>query len=142
MASEIGPEAELDGVFHALADPTRRAIVARLAVRPTTVTELARPFAMSLPAVSKHLKVLEQAGLISRDADGRARRCTLRPTGLRNADDWLGPYRAFWQDHFEALDRALRGEAHRRTRPPEPGALGPSGPVTPPTARRRARQVR
>jgi DNA-binding transcriptional ArsR family regulator len=97
----------LDATFAALADPTRRAILARLAAGEATVTELAKPFAISQPAISKHLKVLEQAGLVSpgRDAQRRPRR--LEPQPLAEADQWLEGYRHFWQASFERLDALL-----------------------------------
>ncbi len=97
----------LDATFAALADPTRRAILARLAAGEATVTELARPFAMSQPAISKHLKVLERAGLISRgrDAQRRPRRLEARP--LAEANRWLEGYRRFWEGSFERLDALL-----------------------------------
>lgn len=121
MASVLSPtpaDADvLDDVFHALSDRTRRAILHRLAERPTTVGELAGPFDMTLPAVSKHVKVLERAGLLSRTVDGRLHRCSLDPAALRPADEWLAPYRDFWAGQFEALDRHLRREiAPTRTR--------------------------
>ncbi|MCI4330183.1 MAG: metalloregulator ArsR/SmtB family transcription factor [Thermoplasmata archaeon] len=124
MASVLAPEQDpgrLDHVFHALADPTRRAILARLATRSATVTDLAKPFAISLPAVSKHLKVLERAGLISRDVEGRRHRCSLEAGALREVDAWLGPYQEFWEAHFAALAGSLgstRGRGRRRVRPP------------------------
>ena len=96
-----GPTA-LDAVFGALADPTRRAILARLANGDATVGELAAPFDISLPAISKHLGVLEEAGLLTRTREGRARRCHLEPAALAQANGWLEQYRAFWDD---ALDR-------------------------------------
>lgn len=97
----------LDATFAALADPTRRAILARLAAGEATVAELARPFRMSQPAVSKHLKVLEKAGLITqgRDAQRRPRRLVAQP--LRAAADWLGEYRRFWEESFDRLDALL-----------------------------------
>jgi DNA-binding transcriptional ArsR family regulator len=97
----------LDATFAALADPTRRAILARLASGQASVMELARPFAMSQPAVSKHLKVLERAGLVSRsqDAQRRPRRLEARP--LAEADDWLERYRRFWEARFQHLDALL-----------------------------------
>src|SRR5471030_1838671 len=82
----------LDAVFHALGDRTRRALLARLATRPAMVTELARPFAMSLPAVSRHIRVLESAGLIARSVDGRVHRCSLAPAPLKSAEAWLSHY--------------------------------------------------
>lgn len=95
----------LDRVFHALSDRTRRALMARLRQGPAPVTALAAPFAMSLPAVSKHLKVLEGAGLITRTIDGRVRRCALGVVPLADADRWLSHYRNFWEDTLAALDR-------------------------------------
>jgi DNA-binding transcriptional ArsR family regulator len=97
----------LDATFAALADPTRRAILARLATGDAPVAELARPFAMSQPAISKHLKVLERAGLItgSQDAQRRPRRLEAQP--LAAASDWLDGFRAFWEESFERLDTLL-----------------------------------
>jgi DNA-binding transcriptional ArsR family regulator len=98
----------LDATFAALADPTRRAILARLAKGEASVTDLAEPFAMSQPAISKHLKVLERAGLISRgrDAQRRPRRLEARP--LRDATQWLEHYRQFWEAQFQRLDALLQ----------------------------------
>jgi DNA-binding transcriptional ArsR family regulator len=87
--------------FAALADPTRRAILARLALGETAVTELAEPFAMSLPAVSKHLKVLEHAGLITRGREAQWRPCRIEPGALKDVDDWLEYYRPFWTGSFK-----------------------------------------
>jgi DNA-binding transcriptional ArsR family regulator len=98
----------LSSVFAALADPTRRAILARLASGEATVTELAAPFEMSLPAVSKHLKVLERAGLIVRGRSAQWRPCRLEPAPLRDADAWLETYRRFWEGGFDRLDEHLR----------------------------------
>ena len=97
----------LDATFAALADPTRRAILARLALGETSVTELARPFAMSQPAISKHLKVLERAGLISagQDAQRRPRRIEAKPLG--EVSDWLDEYRRFWEESYQRLDTLL-----------------------------------
>jgi DNA-binding transcriptional ArsR family regulator len=99
----------LDTTFAALADPTRRAILARLALGEASVTELAEPFAMSQPAISRHLKVLERAGLISRgrDAQRRPRRIEARP--LAEATEWMEAYRQFWEDRFQRLDMLLDG---------------------------------
>jgi DNA-binding transcriptional ArsR family regulator len=97
----------LDSVFAALADPTRRAILARLATGEATVTELAKPFEMSLPAVSKHLKVLERAGLIARGRDAQWRPCRLDVGPLRDVADWMEPYRRFWDQSFSRLDDHL-----------------------------------
>jgi DNA-binding transcriptional ArsR family regulator len=97
----------LDATFAALADPTRRAILARLTVGEASVTELAEPFAMSQPAISKHLKVLERAGLISRSRDAQRRPCQLKAERLADANDWLENYRQFWERSFERLDTVL-----------------------------------
>jgi DNA-binding transcriptional ArsR family regulator len=97
----------LDATFAALADPTRRAILARLATGEASVNELAEPFAMSQPAISKHLKVLERAGLISRRRDSQRRPCRLEAAPLAEATDWLVRYRQFWEDSLERLDALL-----------------------------------
>ena len=98
----------LDGTFAALADPTRRAILARLAAGEATVTELAEPFEMSLQAVSKHLKVLERAGLIARGRSAQLRPSRLQGEALREAADWLAGYRGFWEESLDRLDAHLR----------------------------------
>jgi DNA-binding transcriptional ArsR family regulator len=97
----------LDAAFAALADPTRRAIVARLALGEATVMELAQPFDMSQPAISKHLKVLENAGLISRSRDAQRRPCRLEPQVLADASGWLDHYREVWERNFRRLDALL-----------------------------------
>jgi DNA-binding transcriptional ArsR family regulator len=97
----------LDATFAALADPTRRAILARLASGEASVTELAEPFAMSQPAISKHLKVLERAGLISRGRDAQRRPRRLEAKLLAEATEWLEDYRQFWEDSFQRLDAVL-----------------------------------
>ncbi|MFG6200348.1 ArsR/SmtB family transcription factor [Nonomuraea sp. JJY05] len=97
----------LDATFAALADPTRRAILARLAAGDATVTELAAPFAMSQPAVSKHLRVLERAGLISRGRDAQRRPCRLVAEPLKTATDWLADYRDYWESSYQRLDALL-----------------------------------
>jgi DNA-binding transcriptional ArsR family regulator len=97
----------LNATFAALADPTRRAILARLASGEASVTELAEPFEMSLPAVSKHLKVLEKAGLIARSREAQWRRCRLDAAPLRQASDWLDEYREFWEQRFDRLEAYL-----------------------------------
>jgi DNA-binding transcriptional ArsR family regulator len=97
----------LDGTFAALADPTRRAILARLASGEASVMELAEPFAMTQPAVSKHLKVLERAGLISRGRDAQRRPCRLEAKPLAEATAWLADYREFWEGSFRRLDVLL-----------------------------------
>jgi DNA-binding transcriptional ArsR family regulator len=98
----------LDATFAALADPTRRAILARLAHGETTVQDLAQPFAMSLPAVSKHLKVLEHAGLITRSREAQWRPCRIEPRALKDVDDWLDRYRRFFDESFDRLDDYLK----------------------------------
>jgi DNA-binding transcriptional ArsR family regulator len=97
----------LDETFAALADPTRRAILARLASGEASVTELAQPFAMSLPAVSKHLKVLERARLITRGRHAQWRPCQLSAEPLMEAAEWIGDYRRFWEESFDRLDDYL-----------------------------------
>jgi len=98
----------LNATFAALADPTRRAILARLASGEASVSELAEPFAMSLPAVSKHLKVLERAGLITRGRAAQWRPCRLEAAPLKDAADWLEEYRRFWEESFDRLEEYLR----------------------------------
>ena len=102
------PADPLSETFAALADPTRRAILARLALGETSVTELAEPFEMSMPAVSKHLKVLERAGLIERGREAQWRPCRLAPAPLKDVDDWVEQYRKFWEQSFDRLDQYLR----------------------------------
>ena len=99
---------QLSTTFAALADPTRRAILARLTSGEASVTELAGPFEMSLPAVSKHLKVLQRAGLIARGREAQWRPCRLRAAPLKDADEWLERYRRFWEESFDRLDEYLR----------------------------------
>src|ERR1700745_1815726 len=101
-------EGQLDKTFAALSDPPRRAIVERLADGEAAVGELAAPFAMSLPAVSRHLKVLERAGLIMRSRTAQWRPCQLAPAPLKEATDWLEAFRAFWDDSFDRLAEHLR----------------------------------
>ncbi|HLL47994.1 MAG TPA: metalloregulator ArsR/SmtB family transcription factor [Longimicrobiaceae bacterium] len=102
------PPDHLSTIFAALADPTRRAILARLSSGEASVTELAEPFDMSLPAVSKHLKVLERAGLIERGREAQWRPCRLRANPLREVDDWVEQYRRHWEESFDRLDEYLR----------------------------------
>ena len=109
----------LDLTLAALADPTRRAILARLAAGEATVTELAEPFDMSLPAVSRHLKVLERAGLITRGREAQWRPCRLEPEPLREVNDWLEQYRRFWDESFDRLDEYLK--TLQREKRDEPG---------------------
>src|ERR1700688_3286870 len=99
---------QISSTFAALADPTRRAILARLALGETSVTELAAPFEMSMPAVSKHLRVLERAGLIARSREAQYRPCKLKPEPLRQATLWLEEYRRFWEQSFDRLDDYLK----------------------------------
>ena len=105
---------QLSVIFGALADPTRRAILARLAEGDATVNELAAPFAMTLPAISKHLKVLERAGLISRGREAQWRPCRLEAESLREASEWVEEYRQFWESSYDKLDahlkRLMKGE--------------------------------
>src|ERR1700749_5159490 len=98
----------LSATFAALADPTRRAILARVSLGEASVSELAAPFDMSLPAISKHLKVLERAGLIVRGREAQWRPCRLDPAPLKNVDDWVEHYRKFWEQSFDRLDEYLR----------------------------------
>ncbi len=98
----------LSAAFAALADPTRRAILARLALGETSVSELAKPFDISLPAISKHLKVLERAGLISRGREAQMRPCRIEPEALKDVDQWLQKYRRLWEERLDRLDVYLR----------------------------------
>src|SRR2546423_3135748 len=106
----------LSATFSALADPTRRAILARLALGETSVTELAQPFKMSMPAVSKHLKVLQRAGLISRGRAAQWRPCRIEPAALKDVDEWLERYRSFWEASLERLDEYLK-QLHAEAKP-------------------------
>jgi len=107
---------DLSTIFAALADPTRRAILARLASGETTVCELAEPFDMSLPAISKHLKVLERAGLVTRGREAQWRPCRLEGEPLREVADWLAEYRRFWEKSFDKLDGYLRELQSRKSK--------------------------
>ena len=98
----------ISDTFAALADPTRRAILGRLALGETSVSELAAPFKMSMPGISKHLKVLERAGLISRGREAQWRPCRLNASPLKNANSWIEQYRKFWEDSFDHLDDYLK----------------------------------
>src|SRR5664279_1703011 len=102
------PTDRLSATFSALADPTRRAILARLALGETSVSELATPFEMSMPAVSKHLKVLEHAGLITRSRAAQMRPCKIEATALKVADDWLEEYRRLWEQRLDRLEDYLK----------------------------------
>jgi DNA-binding transcriptional ArsR family regulator len=121
----------LSAAFAALADPTRRAILARLAQGHTHVGELAQPFAISAPAISRHLKVLQEAGLIEREVDARWRICHLRPEGLQAAHDWLAQYRAYWEASLDRLAELLE-----QTPAPAPRRGTASTPTPPPVRRR------
>jgi DNA-binding transcriptional ArsR family regulator len=118
----------LNTTLAALADPTRRAILARLALGETSVTELAEPFTMSLPAISKHLKVLERAGLIARGRDAQWRPCRLQAGPLKDVAQWIENYRRFWEQSLDRLDDYLRelqakeGKRGRRKKPAGPGS--------------------
>ena len=109
-------EERLNTVFAALADPTRRAIIARLAEGPSSVGALAQPFDMSWPAVTKHLKVLERSGLVAREKNGRVHRCRFEPAPLDGARDWMEETRAFWEERFDQLARYLETQTADETR--------------------------
>lgn len=109
----------LDTVFHALSDPTRRRMLAELSVGQRTVGQLAEPFAMSLAAASKHIKVLEGAGLIRREVRGRSHLCRLDPGPLAGAHTWLAAYERFWTGRLDILDRLLREESTSKNPKPE-----------------------
>lgn len=111
MPSPASPGTTLDRVFSALADPTRRAILQRLVDGEATVSELIEPFHLSQPTISKHLKVLEQAGLVMRARAAQTRPVRLNPGPLADAAQWLGNYRRFWEDSFDKLDALLRADA-------------------------------
>jgi DNA-binding transcriptional ArsR family regulator len=120
------PTDRLSATFSALADPTRRAILARLALGETSVSELAEPFAISLPAVSRHLKVLEHAGLIARSREAQWRPCRIELNALKGVDDWLEEYRRLWEQRLDRLEdylRTLQAEAPQakaQKKKPEP----------------------
>jgi DNA-binding transcriptional ArsR family regulator len=99
----VNSDDRLDAVFHALGDRTRRALLARLAKQPAMITDLADPFDMSLPAVSRHIRVLEGAGLVTRSVEGRMHRCSLNPKPFKTIEGWLVHYRKFWEDNLMAL---------------------------------------
>jgi DNA-binding transcriptional ArsR family regulator len=110
---------QITSTFAALADPTRRAILSRLALGGTSVTELAAPFEMSMPAVSRHLKVLERAGLISRGREAQWRPCKLNAKPLKEAAEWLEEYRQFWEQSFDRLEeylKTMQAKEKRRTK--------------------------
>jgi DNA-binding transcriptional ArsR family regulator len=109
------PEDQLDLIFRALGDQTRRALLARLAERPAMVTELAQPFAMSLPAVSRHIRVLERAGLVARAVDGRVHHCSLSAAPLKDIEKWLRQYRRFWEGTLDSLARYVQDDSDNPT---------------------------
>lgn len=117
----------LDAVFHALGDATRRRMLRELAHGERTVGQLARPFAISLAAASKHIKTLENAGLIRREVRGRTHLCRLDPGPLASAQDWLSFYERFWTDRLDELERYLREEVARQAPEPEIPAPAPEG---------------
>jgi DNA-binding transcriptional ArsR family regulator len=104
----------LDSIFSALADPTRREMLKLLARAECCVTELAKPFSISLPAVSKHLRVLERAGLVKRERDGRIHRVSLDAEPMREASEWIGHYRKFWEGQFDALAQYLETQPQNK----------------------------
>ncbi|MBX9711174.1 MAG: metalloregulator ArsR/SmtB family transcription factor [Xanthobacteraceae bacterium] len=121
----------LSSTFSALADPTRRAILARLALGETSVNELAKPFDMSLPAVSKHLKVLEGAGLITRGRDAQWRPCKLEAAPLKEAAGWIDYYRRFWEASLDRLDDYLKRLQSSEPEPKKPAAKKPTSKEKP-----------
>jgi DNA-binding transcriptional ArsR family regulator len=128
MKSMLSLDDRLNATFSALSDPTRRAILTRLAQGRTHVGDLAQPFAMSGPAVSRHLRVLEQAGLIEREVDARWRVCQLQTRELQTAHDWLAQYRRFWEDGLDRLAELLEGGAPAPSLDgAPPSAAGPRG---------------
>lgn len=110
------PADRLDEVFGALADPTRRALVAALSEGERSIKDLCRPFHVSFQAISKHVRVLERAGLVRRRVVGRTHLCSLEPTGLASADQWIRHYERLWNERFDALDTMLKAEAAKEQR--------------------------
>jgi DNA-binding transcriptional ArsR family regulator len=143
----------LSATFAALADPTRRSILAQLAKGEATVNELAAPYAMSLPSVSRHLKVLEKAGLVSKGRSAQWRPCRLEVEPLHDVDAWMAPYRVFFESRFDRLDEQLKNMVAERedrstylvasTEPPEPGhqAVSLAAPAAPMSATRPTRRT-
>lgn len=133
----------LSATFAALADPTRRSILARLAKGEATVNELAEPYAMSLPSVSRHLKVLEKAGLVSKSRTAQWRQCRLEAGPLQSADEWLAQYRAFFETRFDQLEEHLKTmvaeREDRSTHPVEPENQAESSTAKTPPKRRASR---
>lgn len=121
----------ISNTFSALADPTRRAILARLALGESSVTDLAAPFEMSMPAISKHLRVLERAGLVERGRDAQFRPCRLRADPLEQAAGWLEQYRRFWEESFDRLDEYLqRLQSEQKSSPGSAPARQPKSAKT------------
>ena len=112
------PNPRLNEVFFALSDPTRRAIVDRLAQGPSTIGELAEPFSISAPAITKHVKVLERAGLVSRRIEGRRHHCSLDPKALWEAQEWIAFYREFWEARLDELEKLLKTTGDDTNRDP------------------------
>ena len=113
----VNNQQALDSTFAALSDATRRGILARLATGEASVTELAKPYDMSLPAVSKHLRVLESAGLVARSKDGRVHRCRLEAAPMKSAADWMAHYRQFWEAQLDSLQRYLENSTEKEKQP-------------------------
>ncbi|MGA3299681.1 MAG: metalloregulator ArsR/SmtB family transcription factor [Candidatus Acidiferrales bacterium] len=113
----VNNQQALDSTFAALSDATRRGILARLAGGEASVTELAKPYDMSLPAVSKHLRVLESAGLVARSKDGRVHRCRLQAAPMKSAADWIAHYRQFWEAQLDSLQRYLENSTEKEKQP-------------------------
>jgi DNA-binding transcriptional ArsR family regulator len=113
----VNNQRALDSTFAALSDATRRGILARLATGEASVTELAKPYDMSLPAVSKHLRVLESAGLVARSKDGRVHRCRLEAAPMKSAADWMAHYRQFWEAQLDSLQRYLENSTEKEKQP-------------------------
>ena len=111
VADGLADDEQLDRVFRALGDRTRRGILNRLAAGPARISDLAKPFAMSLPAVSKHLRVLERAGLVSREISGREHQCSLSAEPLRDAENWVLNYRRFWEGTLTSLSTHLEAQS-------------------------------
>jgi len=130
----------LDATFAALSDPTRRAILARLAHGQATVSELAAPFPFSLPAVSKHLRVLESAGLLKREIDGRVHRCRLAPEPMKTVAQWIEHYRVFWEKQFNALAQYLESTAEENTQWRHRNKPRPTRSKSAASSRRRAKK--
>lgn len=133
--------AVLDATFGALSDATRRGLLAQLALGETSVGELAAPYHMSLPAVSKHLRVLEGAGLVVRHKDGRVHRCRLAPEPMKGAAEWIAYYRQFWERQFDALEQYLSGsQSPAQQKEKQPWQAPHQAPVSPSKSNARSRR--